>query len=69
MRYGAPRRRTATWPTAREMLGRDLTDDMRLDDVPSGEAEELEAEVADAATAARTDRRARRGDSPSSPTW
>jgi len=37
-----------------EMLGRDLTDDDELDDVPSSEAEDIESEVADAATAART---------------
>ena len=37
-----------------EMLGRDLTDEDEIDDVPSGEAEEIESEVADAATAART---------------
>jgi superfamily II DNA or RNA helicase len=37
-----------------EMLGRDLTDEDELDDVPAGEAEEIESEVADAATAART---------------
>ena len=38
------------------MLGRDVADagDDELDDVPSGEAEEIESEVADAATAART---------------
>ena len=51
------RGRTTTWPGGcREMLGRDLTDagDDELDDVPSSEAEEIESEVADAATAART---------------
>ena len=37
-----------------EMLGKDLTDEDEIDDVPSGEAEEIESEVADAATAART---------------
>src|SRR6266568_5112381 len=37
-----------------EMLGRDLADEDEIDDVPSGEAEEIESEVADAATAART---------------
>jgi superfamily II DNA or RNA helicase len=37
-----------------EMLGRDLTDEEELDDVPASEAEEIESEVADAATAART---------------
>lgn len=37
-----------------EMLGRDLTDEDEIDDVPSSEAEEIESEVADAATAART---------------
>jgi superfamily II DNA or RNA helicase len=39
-----------------EMLGRDVADasDDELDDVPSGEAEDTESEVADAATAART---------------
>ena len=37
------------------MLGRDLPEDTEdLDDLPSGEAEEIESEVADAATAART---------------
>ena len=36
------------------MLGRDLTDEDEIDDVPSGEAEEIESEVVDAATAART---------------
>ena len=39
----------------REMLGRDLPDDDEdLEDLPSGEAEEIESEVADAATTART---------------
>jgi len=39
----------------REMLGRDLPDDNDdLDDLPSGEAEEIESEVADAATTAKT---------------
>jgi superfamily II DNA or RNA helicase len=38
-----------------ELLGRDLPEDSdELDDLPSGEAEEVESEVADAATAART---------------
>jgi superfamily II DNA or RNA helicase len=38
-----------------ELLGRDLPDDAEdLDDLPSGEAEEVESEVADAATAAKT---------------
>jgi superfamily II DNA or RNA helicase len=37
-----------------EMLGRDLTDEDELDDLPASEAEEIESEVADAATAART---------------
>jgi superfamily II DNA or RNA helicase len=37
-----------------EMLGRDLTDEDELDDVPSSEAEDIESEVADAATAAQT---------------
>jgi superfamily II DNA or RNA helicase len=38
-----------------ELLGRDLPEDTEeLDDLPSGEAEEIESEVADAATAART---------------
>jgi superfamily II DNA or RNA helicase len=37
-----------------EMLGRDLTDEDELDDVPASEAEDIESEVADAATAAQT---------------
>ena len=38
-----------------ELLGRDLPEDTEdLDDLPSGEAEEIESEVADAATTART---------------
>jgi superfamily II DNA or RNA helicase len=37
-----------------EMLGRDLTDEDELDDVPSSEAEDIESEVVDAATAAQT---------------
>src|SRR5262249_55502913 len=37
-----------------EMLGRALTDEDELDDVPAGEAEDIESEVADAATAAQT---------------
>ena len=38
-----------------ELLGRDLPEDSEdLDDFPSGEAEEIESEVADAATTART---------------
>ena len=55
LRYGEPA--AADRDLARrlsEMLGRDLTDDEELDDVPAGEAEEIESEVADAATAART---------------
>jgi superfamily II DNA or RNA helicase len=38
-----------------ELLGRDLPEDPEyLDDLPSGEAEQIESEVADAATTART---------------
>jgi superfamily II DNA or RNA helicase len=38
-----------------ELLGRDLSEDTDdFDDLPSGEAEEVESEVADAATAAKT---------------
>ena len=38
-----------------ELLGRDLPEEAEdLDDLPSGEAEEVESEVADAATAAKT---------------
>ena len=57
----------------RDLLGKDLaesdlSDWSDCDDLPGEEAEELEDEVVDAATAARTDRRARQGDSRSSPT-
>jgi superfamily II DNA or RNA helicase len=55
MRYGRPA--ASDDDLARklsEMLGRDLTDEDELDDVPASEAEEIESEVADAATAART---------------
>ena len=55
MRYGEPA--TQDSDLARrlsEMLGRDLTDEDEIDDVPGDEAEEIESEVADAATAART---------------
>ena len=55
MRYGEPAAQDNDLARRlSEMLGRDLTDEDEIDDVPSGEAEEIESEVADAATAART---------------
>ena len=58
MQYGDPRAAAEEQNLSRrlaEMLGRDLPEDTEdLDDVPSSEAEEIESEVADAATAART---------------
>jgi superfamily II DNA or RNA helicase len=55
MRYGqaATSDNDLAWRLA-EMLGRDLTDEDELDDVPASEAEDIESEVADAATAAQT---------------
>jgi superfamily II DNA or RNA helicase len=58
MQYGDPRAAAEDLNLSRrlaELLGRDLPEDTEdLDDLPSGEAEEIESEVADAATAART---------------